>query len=164
MFLIGDLRYSQRWRSKTSLVRHNADVMMWRWRQQGPPTPWYGTSLHSVSTWRWRHKVSPKRWYPTTSLHEVTTQKTWTWIFTAVKTRNLVFFQTPSTPIETKLFKEYTETYVMTRLLKCVSQLVLELGHWSIFKSEILIRGSFTRWNTREIGISVHENAWYFLN
>jgi hypothetical protein len=40
-------------------------------------------------TWRWRQDGSPKRWYPTAALEAVTTQKTWTCIFTAVKTLTL---------------------------------------------------------------------------
>jgi hypothetical protein len=32
----------------------------------------------------------PKRWYSTATLHGVTTQKSWTWIFTTVETSNLV--------------------------------------------------------------------------
>jgi len=30
--------------------------------------------------WRWRQHGPPKLWYPTTTLHGVTTQKTWNWI------------------------------------------------------------------------------------
>jgi hypothetical protein len=37
-----------------------------------------------TSPWRWRQHGPPKRWYLTTSLHGVITQKTTTWIFTAV--------------------------------------------------------------------------------
>jgi len=33
----------------------------------------------------WQHRPM-KRWYPTTTLHDVTIQKTSTWIFTVVKT------------------------------------------------------------------------------
>jgi hypothetical protein len=33
--------------------------------------------------------ISLKRWYPSKTLHGVTTQKTLTWIFTAVNTSNL---------------------------------------------------------------------------
>jgi hypothetical protein len=32
----------------------------------------------------WRQKGHPKHWYPTATLHGITTQMTWTWIFTAV--------------------------------------------------------------------------------
>jgi len=39
---------------------------------------------------RWRQHGPPKRWYPTTSLHGVTSQKTATRIFTAVKTSSRV--------------------------------------------------------------------------
>jgi hypothetical protein len=38
---------------------------------------------------RWGQYVPLKRWYPTTALHGVTTQKTSTWDFTAVKTCNI---------------------------------------------------------------------------
>jgi hypothetical protein len=41
------------------------------------------------SHWRWWQPSSPKRRYPTTSLHGITTQKTATWIFVAVKASNL---------------------------------------------------------------------------
>jgi hypothetical protein len=41
---------------------------------------------------RWRQHGPLKRRYPTTTLHGVTTQKTSTRIFTAVKASNLVFF------------------------------------------------------------------------
>jgi len=34
---------------------------------------------YTASPWRWRHRRPPKRWYPTTTIHGVTTQKTWTW-------------------------------------------------------------------------------------
>jgi len=34
--------------------------------------------LHLHSPWRWKQHASSKRWYPTTTLHGVTTQKTWT--------------------------------------------------------------------------------------
>jgi hypothetical protein len=44
-----------------------------------------------TSPWRWRQHGPLKRWYPTTTLHCVTTQETSTWIFTAVKTANLVY-------------------------------------------------------------------------
>jgi len=42
---------------------------------------------------RRRHQGPPKPWYPTAALHGVTTQKTSTWIFTAVKTSNLASSQ-----------------------------------------------------------------------
>jgi hypothetical protein len=42
-----------------------------------------------ISSWKWRQHGSLKYWYPTTSLHSVTTQKTLTWIFTAIKTSYL---------------------------------------------------------------------------
>jgi hypothetical protein len=38
--------------------------------------------------WRQRQQDCPKHWYPTATLHIITTQKTSTWIFTAVKTSN----------------------------------------------------------------------------
>jgi len=44
-----------------------------------------------TSTWRRRQNGHPKRWYPTITLRGVTTQKTSTWIFTAVKTSNFAF-------------------------------------------------------------------------
>jgi len=44
--------------------------------------------LHSVvvgyQCFRWREKRQhspPKHWYPTTTLHGITTQKTWTWMW-----------------------------------------------------------------------------------
>jgi hypothetical protein len=42
--------------------------------------------LPPYSGWRWRQQCPPKRRYPTTTLHVVTTEKTSTSIFTAVKT------------------------------------------------------------------------------
>jgi hypothetical protein len=54
------------------------------------------TSVHfeaPTSPWRWWQHGLPKRWYPTTSLHGVTTRKTMTSIFIAVKVKlSLVFF------------------------------------------------------------------------
>jgi hypothetical protein len=46
--------------------------------------------LSPSSPWRWRQHGPPKHCYPTTGLHGVTTQKTLTWIFNAMKTSNLV--------------------------------------------------------------------------
>jgi len=53
-------------------------------------TPCSVVPLSSGQCWPWRCKQqrAPKC-YPTTTLHGVTTQKTSTWIFTAVKTSNL---------------------------------------------------------------------------
>jgi len=42
-----------------------------------------------TSSWRWRQHGLLKQWYPTTTQHGITTQKTSTWIFTAVKASNL---------------------------------------------------------------------------
>jgi hypothetical protein len=39
--------------------------------------------------WRWRQHGPLKRWYPTTTLHDVTTQKTSTWNITVVKISTL---------------------------------------------------------------------------
>jgi hypothetical protein len=43
----------------------------------------------SASPWRWRQQGPPKRWYLTITLHGVTTQKTSTWVFIAVKVSSL---------------------------------------------------------------------------
>jgi hypothetical protein len=45
-----------------------------------------------TSLWRQRHHQPPKYWYPTTILYSITTQKTLTWIYTTMKTSNLLFF------------------------------------------------------------------------
>jgi hypothetical protein len=50
-----------------------------------------GYQLFRCSPWRWRQHGALKRWYPTTTLHGVTTQKTSTWFFTAMKVSNLSF-------------------------------------------------------------------------
>jgi hypothetical protein len=42
-----------------------------------------------ILPWTRRRQSSPKRWYPTATLHGVTTQKTSTQIFGAVKTSNV---------------------------------------------------------------------------
>jgi hypothetical protein len=42
--------------------------------------------------WRWRYYGRPKWWYRTTSIYSITTQKTWTGIFTTVETSNLACF------------------------------------------------------------------------
>jgi len=44
--------------------------------------------IHS-SPWRGRQQSPPKWWYPTTTLHSITTQKTATQVFRAVKTSDL---------------------------------------------------------------------------
>jgi hypothetical protein len=49
--------------------------------------------------WRWRQHGPPKRRYPTTTLLGVTTQKTSTWIFIAVKTPNLASWQVDELPL-----------------------------------------------------------------
>jgi hypothetical protein len=43
-----------------------------------------------ISPWRQRQQGCSKHWYPTT-LTCITTQKTSTWIFTALKTSNLAY-------------------------------------------------------------------------
>jgi len=43
------------------------------------------------SPWRWRQHGPPKRWYPDTTVHGITTQKTSTWIFIAVKISKLIW-------------------------------------------------------------------------
>jgi len=42
--------------------------------------------LHSTSPWRWWQQGPLKCLYPTTILHDITTQKTLTWISTTIKT------------------------------------------------------------------------------
>jgi hypothetical protein len=49
----------------------------------------YDAVLWWSEPWRWRQHGPLKLWYPTTTLHGLTTQKTLTWIFTAVKTSAL---------------------------------------------------------------------------
>jgi hypothetical protein len=58
------------------------------------------TMLHPSLPWKWRQHGPPKPWYSDTSLQGITIQKTATWTFTAVKTSNLpsqlyVEFHTP---------------------------------------------------------------------
>jgi hypothetical protein len=86
-------RPSDLWTSETLMSYHiNTRRQKWRWGQQCSPKRWYPTTLHGVTTqWRWRQQGSPKRWYLTATLHGVTTHKTWTWIFIAVRTWNPAF-------------------------------------------------------------------------
>jgi len=52
---------------------------------------WFMMCSVVVGRWRWRRRQHGplKCWYLTTTLHRVTTQKTSTWTFSAVKTSNL---------------------------------------------------------------------------
>jgi len=47
-------------------------------------------STCSIPPWRWRQYGPPKLWNPTASLHCVTTQKTSTWLYIAMKTSNFI--------------------------------------------------------------------------
>jgi hypothetical protein len=47
------------------------------------------TRLHNLEDWRWTQRGTPKRWYRTTTLHDVTSQQTSTWIFTTAMVSNL---------------------------------------------------------------------------
>jgi len=50
------------------------------------------TRRHNPGDWRCRQHGPLKLWYPTTTLHDITTQKTTTWIFTAMKISTLIFY------------------------------------------------------------------------
>jgi len=42
---------------------------------------------------RWKQHGPPKRWYPTTIIHDVTTQKTWTWSMLTVRVLHVSYWE-----------------------------------------------------------------------
>jgi len=45
--------------------------------------------LDAISPWRWRQHGPLKHWYPAIAVHDITTEKTTTCIFIAMRTSNL---------------------------------------------------------------------------
>jgi hypothetical protein len=72
------------------LYFHSPSTLSWRGAQfGGAQGQLYLTFYSYTSPWRWSQQSPPKHWYPTTSVKAVTTQKTSTWIFPAVKASDL---------------------------------------------------------------------------